>query len=63
MIVYYEESILSYVASIRKHFGLKSSYNSNTEFDKIIQEKNPRNIFLVLVPSNNFCCYYCYWMR
>lgn len=51
MIVYYEESILSYVASIRKHFGLESSYNSNAEFDKIIQEKNPRNIFLVLVDA------------
>lgn len=49
MIVYYDESILSYVSSIRKHFGLESSYPSNSKFDKVIQEKNPKKIFLCLI--------------
>lgn len=49
MVVYYDESILTYIASIRNYFGLKSSYASNSEFDKIINEKKPNNIFILLV--------------
>ena len=51
MIVYYEESILSYVASMRNYFGLDSSYDSNKEFDKMLEEKKPNNIFLILVDA------------
>lgn len=49
MIVYYDESILSYVASIRKYYGLDSSYKSNEKFDEMIKEYNPNKIFLFLI--------------
>ena len=49
MIVYYDESILTYVASIRKYFGLTSSYKSNPKFDEIINTKKPKNIILFLI--------------
>lgn len=49
MFVYYDESILSYVASIRNHFGLSSSYNPNIKFQDYINKKNPNKIFLILI--------------
>lgn len=49
MIVYYDESILSYVASIRKYFGLSSEYESNKKFSNLIESKKPKKIFLLLV--------------
>jgi len=49
MIVYYNESILSYVASIRNYLGLDSSYKSNSKFDAYIKEKKPSDIILFLV--------------
>ena len=49
MIVYYDESILTYVASIRNYFGLKSSYKTNEHFDNLLRDKNPQKIFLVLI--------------
>ena len=49
MIVYYDESILSYIASIRRYFGLSSDYNPNQKFSNLINEKKPKKIFLMLV--------------
>lgn len=49
MIVYYDESILSYVASIRRYFGLSSSYEPNQNFSELIRSKKPKKIFLMLV--------------
>ena len=49
MIVYYEDSILSYIASIRSYFGLNSSYKQNTKFSDYINYINPRKIVLFLV--------------
>lgn len=49
MLVNYSEGILSYIASIRKFFGLDSSYESNKSFDELIKVKNPKKIFLFLI--------------
>ena len=49
MIVYYDESILSYVASIRRYFGLPSEYEPNTKFSNLLSSKKPKKIFLLLV--------------
>lgn len=49
MFVYYDESILKYVSSIRKHYGLNSSFDSDKEFDSILKKKNPNKIFLILI--------------
>ena len=49
MIVYYDESILSYIASIRRYFGLSSSYDANRKFSEILNTKKPKKIFLLLV--------------
>ena len=49
MIVYYDESILTYVSSIRKYYGLDSSYPSNKKFDEIINTNKPKKIFLFLM--------------
>lgn len=49
MFVYYDESILSYVASIRRHFGLSSDYEPNEKFSNLISLKKPKKIFVLLV--------------
>lgn len=49
MIVYYNDSILSYVSSIRKYYGLKNSYESNIKFDEVINLRKPHNIILMLI--------------
>lgn len=49
MFVYYDESILSYVASIRRYFGLSSSYEPNKKFSDLINSKKPKKLFLLLV--------------
>ena len=49
MFVYYDESILKYVSSIRKYYGLKSSFDSDNAFDSLLNEKNPKKIFLILI--------------
>lgn len=49
MFVYYDESILAYVSSIRKHFGLSSSFEPNQKFSSLINKKNPKKVFLILI--------------
>ena len=49
MIVYYDESILTYVASIRNYFGLTSSYREHEGLSAILAEKKPARIFLLLM--------------
>ncbi|MBQ1476859.1 MAG: alkaline phosphatase family protein [Erysipelotrichaceae bacterium] len=49
MIVYYGESILTYIASIRSYYGLSSSYPSNEKLDALLRQKAPEKIFLLLV--------------
>ena len=51
MITYYDESILSYIASIRRYFGLSSSYNPNSKFSELIDSKKPNKIFLFVVDA------------
>ena len=49
MFVNYEGSILSYVASVRKYFGLTSSYDGDSKLDKLLQEQRPSKVFVLLV--------------
>ncbi len=49
MIVFYDESILSYVASIRDYFGLSSNYLKNDKLSKLISIRKPSKVFLLLV--------------
>lgn len=49
MFIFYDESILSYVSSIRNFYGLDSSYKPNQKFSNLIKEKNPKKIFLILI--------------
>ncbi|MBQ6126754.1 MAG: alkaline phosphatase family protein [Erysipelotrichaceae bacterium] len=51
MIVYYDESILTYVASIRNYFGLTSSYPANEALSALLNEKRPEKIFLMLIDA------------
>ena len=51
MIVQYDESILSYVASIREYFGLSSSFAPNRELSKRIAEEKPKRIYLILIDA------------
>ena len=51
MIVYYDESILTYVASIRNYFGLTSSYPAHEGLTGILNEKRPNKIFLMLIDA------------
>lgn len=38
MFVFYDESILSYISSIRDYFGLKSSYKPNQKFTDLLNK-------------------------
>lgn len=49
MIVYYDESILTYIASIRNYFGLTSSYPAHEGLSSLLNEKRPEKIFLLLM--------------
>ena len=49
MITYYDESILSYVASIRDYFGLSSSYKPNQKLSDYIKTRKPSKVFLLLI--------------
>ncbi len=49
MIVYYDESIMTYVSSIRNYFGLSSSYPVNKRFSELLKEKHPQKLFFFLV--------------
>ena len=49
MFVNYEGSILSYIASIRRYFGLESSYGSNPRLSRILEEQRPAKVFVLLV--------------
>ena len=49
MIVYYDESILTYISSIRKYFGLPLNYDDNKDFTNLIKTVNPKQIILLLV--------------
>ena len=51
MITYYDESILSYIASIRGYFGLSSSYNPNSKFSNLINSKKPKKVILFVVDA------------
>lgn len=49
MIVNYEEGILSYISSIRKHYGLPYYYNDNEKFSSLIKDNRFKQIILVLI--------------
>lgn len=49
MFIYYDESILSYVSSIRDYFGLASSYKPNQKFSNLLNKEKPNKVFLILV--------------
>ena len=49
MIVNYDESILSYIASIRRYFGLSSSYADNSSFTKLLCKQRPEKVFVLLI--------------
>ena len=49
MFIFYDESILSYVSSIREYFGLKSSYAPNKKFADLLNKEKPKKVFLILI--------------
>lgn len=49
MIIDYDESILRYVASIRKYYGLDSSFQTSECFDDVLNQRKPKRIFLLLI--------------
>lgn len=49
MVINYDESILTYIASIRKYYGLESSFETNEHFDVVLNSKKPKRIFLMLI--------------
>ena len=54
MIVNYDESILTYIASIRKYYGLDSSFDSNEYFDNYLNDNKPKRIFLLLIDGMGY---------
>lgn len=51
MIVDYNRSILSYIASIRNYLGLDSSYEADKDFYNYINSRKPEKVFLLLVDA------------
>ena len=51
MVVNYEDGILSSVAALRAYYGLSSSYEPDERLAKVIAEKKPEKIFLMLVDA------------
>ena len=51
MFVNYEGSILSYIASIRRYFGLTSSYGSDLRLSKLLEAQRPAKVFVLLVDA------------
>ena len=49
MFIFYDESILSYVSSIRDYFGLSSSYKPNQKFKDLLNKEKPKKVFLCLI--------------
>ena len=49
MFIFYDESILSYVSSIRDYLGLESSYNPNQKFKELLYKEKPNKLFLILI--------------
>ena len=49
MFIFYDESILSYVSSLRDYFGLKSSYKPNQKFSDLLNKEKPKKVFLILI--------------
>ena len=49
MFVKYDESVLSYVASIRRYFGLSSSYTADQRFSEFLDRQRPQKVFVLLV--------------
>ncbi len=49
MIVSYDHSLLSVIASLRRFYGLEASVSSNKTMDLLLREKAPEQVFLVLV--------------
>ena len=49
MFVFYSESILSYLSSIRKYFKLSTDYPSDNQFDSFLKSNKFEQIILVLV--------------
>lgn len=49
MFTNYHDSVLDYVASIRKYFDLDSAYEPNRAFSEYLNERKPKQIILFLV--------------
>ena len=49
MFIFYDESILSYVSSIRDYLGLDSSYKPNQKFKDLLNKEKPNKVFLILI--------------
>ena len=72
MIIYYDESILTYISAIREHYGLSSSFVPDMKLKELIKQKDPKRIFLLLIdgmgalqverqlPEDSFCRKYFY---
>ena len=49
MFVNYEESVLTYIASIRRYFGLQSAYESDPSLNEVLERQRPEKVFVLLV--------------
>ena len=44
----YEDSIVNLACSIRKYFGLKNNNKTLEDVDKLLEERKPRNVVVIL---------------
>ena len=51
MVVNYEDGILSSIAALRAYYGLSSSFEPDERLAKVLAEKKPEKIFLMLVDA------------
>ena len=54
MFVCYDESILTYAASIRRYFGLSSCYPRDRKLSAILEKNRPEKVFLLLVDAMGY---------
>lgn len=50
----YQNSIVNVACTIRKYFGLNYNHNTIEKIDKILEEKQPRNVVVILFDGMGF---------
>lgn len=49
MFVYYDESILTLVSSVRSHYGLDTFFNTDKQLDDVLKKRQPTKIITILI--------------